>query len=406
MEFIPVLSAMRRNKVGALLIAAQMAVTLAFLTNALTLIEQRREWSSRPTGIDEADIFVMRTQTTDGSTDFAARQAADLAALRSLPGVVDAYASNDHPMKGGGWAEAVALVPDQKQPTALAAYYFADDHALRTLDLKLIAGRNFTASEIAIRTESEAPPPIGYILSKSLAIRLFPDGDALGKSIYVESATVPAPIIGIVARLQTPFTGSTGPLTASAENSVMVPYRMAGDFSEYLVRAAPDRLDVTMKAAEKTLYALDRDRILKTDSMRQVRADAYRGEAGLIALLTAVCIALLAVTAMGIVGLTSYWVAQRRRQIGIRRALGATRSAIMQYFQTENLLISAAGVCVGAALAIALNVWMVNHFEMIRLSNGFTLAGAAIILILGQFSVLWPALRAASVPPALATRGE
>ena len=117
-----------------------------------------------------------------------------------------------------------------------------------------------------------------------------------------------------------------------------------------------------------------------------------------------VCVALLAVTAFGIVGLTSYWVAQRRRQIGIRRALGATRNAIMRYFQTENLLIAGAGAAIGVALAVALNLWMVTTFEMQRLHTGYALVGAVAVLLLGQAAVLWPAFRAASIPPALATR--
>jgi putative ABC transport system permease protein len=111
------------------------------------------------------------------------------------------------------------------------------------------------------------------------------------------------------------------------------------------------------------------------------------------------------VTAFGIVGLTSYWVAQRRRQIGIRRALGATRRAIIRYFQTENLLIAAAGAAAGVALAAAVNLWMVNSFEMQRLNTAYAVVGAIVVLLLGQAAVLWPALRAASVPPALATRG-
>jgi putative ABC transport system permease protein len=121
-------------------------------------------------------------------------------------------------------------------------------------------------------------------------------------------------------------------------------------------------------------------------------------------ILGVVCAALVAVTAFGIVGLTSYWVAQRRRQIGIRRALGATKNAIVRYFQTENFLIAAGGAALGVAMAVSLNLWMVTAFQMQRLNIGYALIGAVVVLLLGQASVLWPALRAASIPPALATR--
>lgn len=404
MELRPILSAMRRNKFGALLIATQMAVTLAFLANALTLVEQRMAWSDRPSGIQESDIFVIRTDMVDHPSDLAARQSTDIEALRSLPGVLDAYPANMYPLEGGGWIETVDRTPDQKTPSAFAAHYMGDEHALNTMGLKLIAGRNFSADEIKDRTDHEIPMPSGFIVSKSLAEKLFPNGAALGQSIYVVN-NQPVPIIGIVDRLQGPMTAATGFVSTFAENSVLSPYRLIGDSNVYMVRTQPGQVDAVTKAAEAKLFALDQNRILNSRSMKEVRIDAYRGDHGLIVLLSAICAALLCVTAFGIIGLTSYWVAQRRQQIGIRRALGATRRAIVRYFQTENLMIAAAGAAVGIACAIALNLWMVRSFEMVRMDNSRALLGAIIILLLGQFAVLLPALRAASIPPALATRG-
>jgi putative ABC transport system permease protein len=404
MEMRPILSAMRRNKFGALLIATQMAVTLAFLANALTLVEQRIAWSDRPSGLDEADIFVVQNEMVDHPGDLAARQAADMDALRALPGVADAYTTNMYPLQGGGWIETVNLTPEQKTPTAFTAHYMGDEHALSTMGLKLIAGRNFSADEVLNRTDTDTPQASGFIVSKALAAKVFPGGDALGKPIFVDNDK-PVPIIGIVDRLQGPMTIATGLYSTFAENSVLTPYRLIGETSVYMVRAQPGQRDAVMKAAEVKLFGLDENRILKSRSMEQVRADAYRGAHGLIVLLSAICTALLIVTAFGIIGLTSYWVAQRRQQIGIRRALGATRQAIVRYFQTENFMIAAAGAAIGIAFAIALNLWMVRSFEMVRMDNSRAIGGAIAILLLGQLAVLWPALRAASIPPALATRG-
>ena len=404
MEVRPILSAMRRNKFGAFLIATQMAVTLAFLANALTLVEQRIAWSGRPSGLDEGDIFVMQNELVDHPNDLAARLTRDLDALRALHGVVDAYVTNMYPLEGGGWIETVNLTREQKSPSAFTAHYMGDEHALNTMGLKLIAGRNFSADEVVNRTETDTPPASGFIVSKALAAKVFPGANALGKPIFVDNDK-PVPIIGIVDRLQGPMTVATGLSSTFAENSVLTPYRLIDERSIYMVRAQPGQGDAVLKAAEAKLFAIDENRILRSRSMQQVRADAYRGDHGLIVLLTSICVALLIVTAFGIVGLTSYWVAQRRRQIGIRRALGATRQAIVRYFQTENFMIAAAGAAVGIAFAIALNLWMVHSFEMVRMDNSRALVGAFIILLLGQFAVLWPALRAASIPPALATRG-
>ncbi|HEY2465712.1 MAG TPA: FtsX-like permease family protein [Steroidobacteraceae bacterium] len=404
MEFRPILSAMRRNKFGALLIATQMAVTLGFLANALTLIEQRISWSSRAAGVDELDLFMMQSETQDQTNDLAARQATDVAALRALPGVVDAYAANSYPMQGGGMGSSVTLAADQKQPSAFAALYMGDEHALNTLGLKLIAGRNFTADEVVERKLDDGPSISGVIVTKALAEKVFAAQNALGKGIFI-GGDKPVPIIGIVERLQGPMPAATGVFSTFAEFSMLTPYRLLDDRNIYAVRAQSGQRDAVMKAAEAALFRLDQDRILRTKSMVQVRHDAYRGDHGLIVLLSAICAALLMVNAFGILGLTSYWVAQRRQQVGIRRALGATRHAIVSYFQTENLMIASAGSIAGIVFSLVMNLWMVSSFEMVRMNSSRVIIGALVILLLGQLAVLWPALRAASVPPALAIRG-
>jgi putative ABC transport system permease protein len=176
--------------------------------------------------------------------------------------------------------------------------------------------------------------------------------------------------------------------------------------ASYVVRAKPQHLASAMRAAQARLFELRAARILrKVGTFAEWRERDYRDDRGLATILAIVCAALVAVTAFGIVGLTSYWVAQRRRQIGIRRALGATRSAIVRHFQTENLLIAGAGAVLGVGLAVVINIWMIKSFEMARLDPTYAVLGAAAVVLLGQLATLWPALRAAAIAPALATRG-
>jgi putative ABC transport system permease protein len=407
MELRPILSAMRRNKVGAILIAVQMAVTLAILCNGLFIIEQRVASSKRPTGVDEANLFVLRNLWVGNPTDLAARLQADLAALRSVPGVVDAFATNSYPLSDGGSTDGVSLHPDQREAMALSALYFTDEHGLQTLGLKLIAGRNFNSGEIADKVGYiDVTPPSAVIVTRALADKLFPGGNALGQSVFVEGEKHRTTIIGIVDRLQVPWVQAGGWGSKFNYSSMLEPFRYLDQYTIYVVRAKPGQLPAVMQAAQKKLIEINRARVIeKMQSLTEARREAYRYDRGLAVILGVVCAALLLVTAFGIVGLTSYWVAQRRRQIGIRRALGATRNAIIRYFQTENLLIAASGAALGVAMAIALNLWMVSSFEMERLHSIYAFAGAAVVLLLGQGAVLWPALRAASIPPALATRG-
>ena len=107
---------------------------------------------------------------------------------------------------------------------------------------------------------------------------------------------------------------------------------------------------------------------------------------------------------VGIVGLASFWVQQRTRQIGIRRALGATRRQILRYFQTENFLLATLGIVIGMVMAYGINMLLMEKYELPRLPALFLPLGAVTLWLLGQIAVLGPALRAASVPPAVATR--
>ncbi|MGH6995162.1 MAG: ABC transporter permease, partial [Stellaceae bacterium] len=178
------------------------------------------------------------------------------------------------------------------------------------------------------------------------------------------------------------------------------------------VRARPGRLDAAMREARKALFEANPMRVMENQPdigigifpFSEIRARAYRADVGMAILMGVICVILLAVTGAGIVGLTSFWVGQRHKQIGIRRALGATRRDILRYFQTENLMIAGAGVVLGAILAVGLNLWMMQQFAMNRMSLVYVLTGVIALLVLGQLAVLAPALRAAAVPPVEATR--
>lgn len=402
MQIRPIISAMRRNKVGAVLIALQMAVTLAILCNALFIITQRLALMARPSGLDETDIITLRSDWIGQPDDLLARQQADLAALRELPGLAGAYITNSVPLSQSGWLDGVDLKQGQKHSTVDSTIYMVDEHALDTLGLRLVAGRNFTAEDVKSYNFGDNVDAGVVIVTKALADKLFPDADAIGRSIYLEDHM--ATIVGLVERLQTPWV-SGNDSQKFVEHALLAPLHPLGPSVRFIVRAQPGHAAELMQQVQQKLLEVNHARVLTlVKPFSQVRAEAYRDDRGLAIILGVVCVSLLGITVFGIVGLTSFWVTQRRRQIGVRRALGATRRAILGYFQTENLLIAAAGTTLGAALAEGLNLWMVSAFEMQRMQFGYVAGAIAAIVLLGQFAVLWPALRAASIPPALATR--
>jgi putative ABC transport system permease protein len=406
----PIIAALKWHKAGVLLIVLQIALTLAIVSNAIFIISQRISVIQRPTGVVERDLFrVSQSFVGAPSGDdpasldkLDALQLADLAILRQLPDVQSVAASDGMPLQGSIWVGGVALTADQKTQTTLAGLYYGDEHMRSTLGARLVAGRDFNAGEILHHTINSTVPSPVIIVSQALADKLYPHGDALGKTVYLDSK--PTAIVGIVDLLQV-ANASTRPW---AYMSLMEPVRLDGVNANYAVRAKPGRLEQAMRAARKALFAANRMRVMPDSwgiqSQTEIRDKAYRADRGMALLMGIVCLILLGVTAAGIVGLTSFWVGQRHRQIGIRRALGARRIDILRYFHAENVLIAGVGVVVGVLLARGLNVWLMTQYEMARLPLQYVGIGVLAMLALGQAAVFVPARRASNVAPVVATR--
>jgi len=196
--------------------------------------------------------------------------------------------------------------------------------------------------------------------------------------------------------------GNNGGPTA-AQHSMVMPVRVAA--GTYVLRTDPARRAEVQKAAVDTLERINPNRIITDqNTFTQVRDKYYRQDRAMAWLLITVCIALLVVTALGIVGLASFWVQQRTRQIGVRRALGATRGQILRYFQTENFLLATLGIVLGMLLAYGINLLLMQYYELPRLPAIYLPVGAVALWLLGQVAVFGPARKAAMVPPAVATR--
>jgi putative ABC transport system permease protein len=188
---------------------------------------------------------------------------------------------------------------------------------------------------------------------------------------------------------------------------MILPQAPDGAGALYVLRSAPQDRQRVLAAATAALWKANPDRIINSTRVRTysaIRAAYFQRDITMIGLLIASVLGLLFVTALGIAGLANFWVQQRTRSIGIRRAIGATRGEILRYFQAENFLIVGTGIVLGTILAIALNLVLMTHYELPRLPLGYLPAGALVLWMLGQLSVLSPALSASRVPPVVATR--
>ena len=404
MDIRPILSTLRRHKTAASLIVLEIALTCAIVCNALFLIGQRIEKINQPSGIAETELIEVRLGGIGPQVNAVARTREDLAALQALPGVKSAVTLNQIPFRNSSWNTSVGLVPDQERPTLSASQYFGREGALDTLGVELIAGRDFQPDEyrdleVVKNDEAAADEGSAVIVTQAIADKMFPGGDALGKTIY--SGSMPLRIIGIVKVLARP-TAREG----DSQFSMVLPLRTTYDEGFYLIRVTdPTRRDEVLKSAVAALERVDSSRLVHDKyTYEEQRRKYFANDRAMVGLLITVCVALLVVTALGIVGLASFWVQQRTKQIGIRRALGATRSQILRYFQTENFLLATVGIVLGMLMAYTINLWLMNNYELPRMPISYLPIGAVLLWLLGQIAVFGPARRAAAVPPAVATR--
>ncbi|MBB1061550.1 ABC transporter permease [Marilutibacter spongiae] len=403
MDIMPILSTLRRHKTAAALIVLEIALSCAIICNAVFLITQRVERMERPSGLAESELVVLRYAGIGKDDNAQAQAREDLAALRQLPGVKGATRVNQVPFGNGSWNSSINLAQDQRDPTTEATVYLAEEGFLDTMGVKLVEGRYFNADEYVDFLKLQEPgseveiPAV--VISKDLAAKLFPGQDAVGKSFYSWGDS-PMRVVGVVDTLIRPNDEGGA---AAAYRSMIFPVRFP--FAQTVIRTSPAQRDEVMKAAIAEMERLNPRRVLTFNkTFDEMVADHYQADRSMVWLLVSVCIALLVVTALGIVGLASFWVQQRTKQIGVRRALGATRGQVLRYFQTENLLLATLGIVIGMIGAYGINQWLMSHYEMARLPALYLPVGAVALWLLGQVAVFGPARRAAAVPPAVATR--
>ena len=399
MDIRPILSAMMRNKTGATLIALQIALTLAIVCNAVFIIHDRMTQMGRPSGMDEENTFIVNLAAykPDYNADSAVR--ADQDVLRSLPGVVDASYTQSIPLSGGGWSDGATTVPDEHPKSSVnMGVYHMDDHGLNALGVKLVEGRNFNHDEIGYIDGDKYTTPKLAIVSRAFAEKLYPGQDALGKNFYEGTSGVT--IIGIVDTME-----GTWPHWEGFQRQIIFPTVLESTYLRFLVRTLPGQRDEVMKEAEKKLADAHTGNFVRSmHPLSYYRDDTNSGDHAMTVMLTTVTVLILTITALGIVGLASFSVRQRTRQIGTRRALGARRIDIVRYFMTENWLITTIGVVLGSVFAVTLNYWLVQLYDLPHIAWYYIPVGIVTLWALGLLAVLGPALKAAAIPPAIATR--
>ena len=393
------LAALGSHRTAVALIVIEIALAFAVISNAIVLISQRVRWMQMRSGVDLNQLVFV--STSGAGRDPGPIDATVLGKLRLIPGVRAAAIVNTVPFAARTGTSGFFLDPGQRHFGRVADFYFGTPGYLRVLGVRLLAGRGFAKS--AYRPFALFPQSGGALIDQSLANLLWPGQDPLGRMIWI-GKQAHYTIIGITGAVIRPDPQYASP--ADAYDSVFLPAGpSAGLGGGFVMRTAPAERDRILRAAYEVIHGVDRRLIIdrgNSGALTDLRAAYFRRERIMIGLLAGIIGALMLVTGVGILGLSAFWVQQRSRHIGIRRAVGARSVDVLRYFQTENFLIVTAGILVGCGAAVAANLWLMAHYAVPRLPVLYLPIGAVMLWLLGQVAVLWPALRAAALPPTAA----
>ena len=339
-QFKAILSTFLRNKVGTLLIIVQIAITLGVSINAFNIIQDRDRKINRDTGMDEELLFSFNV--IDARTDINLEQnmQLDLDLLEQQADIESAISINQVPLSGSGDSTTYAASREDhdNMKGKGATNFHSSNQLMETLGLKLVAGRNFTDKEVEYSDLYNNAKVV--MITQSLADKLYPNG-AVGELLYY--GTGEATIVGVVENMAGPWLHSS--LLYDSVLSPLVPVR---PFSRYLVRVKPGKLKSTMAEIEDILLKRDPNRVINyIRSLEEHKYKAYLGDIAMSYVLKAVVVLLIAVTALGIVGMVNYNISRRFKQIGTRRALGASQGDIMRYFLSEIVLLCLIGILIG-----------------------------------------------------------
>jgi putative ABC transport system permease protein len=420
MELGPILRAMGRNKVRFGLIVAEVALTLAIVTNCVAMIRDARRKMTQVSGFDDENIVNVRSVPfenafkEDGYLDNALQQ--DLDVLRATPGVRAATNTNFLPWQGGGSSTELRAAGG-KGEMFRTQIYNADEQTLDTLGVGITEGRNFTREEVqrdtlrlrALGKTKREPGPDGLprdrfledvVISRAYGRLVFGESAPLLGKLLEDSDGDHYRVVGVINDFYNPY---GWPI-----HEYVVFYPAANRAFEfgapYLIRAEPGQAAVLARVLEERLLQANNGRNVTVRTMSVIK-DQYFGPQRIVStLMTVVAVLLVCVTSLGIVGLTSFSVTERTRQIGTRRALGARRRDVLGHFLAENWLLTTLGVVVGVGLAFGVNFGVVSAIEGAKLRWPLLGVGVVILWAAGLLATLAPALRASRISPAIATR--
>ena len=388
----------KQRRVRAVLVAGEIALSLVLLVAAGLTVRSFIQVQRVSSGFNPDHVLTVGV--APASPRYTAAQRAEfwervVEAVRQVPGVQRAAAINRLPLLPGNSTRGLAITDAPPDLQASANYRTISPDYFSVMGIPLLRGR-------PIETADREGRPLVAIVSSSMAQRYWAGRDPIGQHFQID---VPGPeytVVGVVGDVR------SASLELAPQPTLYVPYRQDAFPSMVIVLKTPSAASSLTNAIRAAIWQVDRDQpvgaVLTMDEQLSHSLQRRRFSVTLLSIFGAVA-ALLA--AVGLYGVLAFVVAQRRREIGVRIALGATGRDVIGEVLGHGLRLAGLGVSIGLALALAITRLMSALLFGTSPTDVITFVGAATLLtFIAVMASLIPALRASRVDPLVALRDE
>jgi putative ABC transport system permease protein len=388
------------------LVMCEVALSLVLLVGASLFVRSFLNLRNADVGFEIAPLMTLRLYLTGdayATEDVRARRSDEIVrAIESLPGVTAAFASNWVPLSGGGGGGRI-LIEGRTWPAGEEPFIgltAVTPHALKTLNVAITRGRDFTDAE------GQARQPVA-IVNETLAARFWPNEDPIGRQFRVNDPgiTDSFTIIGVVRDIQHFEVDPADEEQAHAY--VPFPYGATPNTGVTIRVAAGDPAAITASVRDAVRRLDTGIPLFNVRSMTEVKR-LGSWQFGLFGwLFSSFGAVALLLAATGVYGLLAYAVSQRTQEIGVRVALGAARRDVIRLVVGQGLRLAGAGVAIGVVASFGVTRVVASLLYNITPTDPATFIGASLFLIaIAALASYVPTRRATAVDPLVALRSE
>ncbi|HEY7287216.1 MAG TPA: ABC transporter permease [Vicinamibacterales bacterium] len=384
------------------LVVAEMAMSVALVAVSALLIQSLLKVQSVPLGFDPENVFTLQFRLPQNKyprpEDIARFFKEAIEQVRAVPGVQSAAFVRAVPFSGnGGMIGYAAEGKPSPDPASLpqSRFHIVTPDYFKTMRIPILAGRDFTDRD-------DLHAPLVSVVNETFARRTWPGEDPIGKRFTTPQTSGPITVIGVVG--DTKHYTATEPATPQL---YAAHYQVPLIFCSLVARTSVDPTSLE-RSIRRAIWSVDKDQPMWFVRTLEAQVDATQGPSRFLATLLGVFAATaLVLAAVGIYGVTSYGVAQRTHEIGVRLALGASGERVLREIVGHGARMTIVAVVIGLASAVASARVAGALLFGIRPTDPGSLAGAGIVLALVSIAATYlPARRAARVDPVVALNEE